>query len=1353
MTRTNSPNFSWKEVSPGRWERDIDEAEQFYTSLAKTYEGSGRTFFAMTGHLSFSVPIEASVLVSETERRAEEALRKAWLRLRYDHPTLASWIEYKTDQKKCKKIYETAVDTASQEAWVDATFRVNSTKQTGQEWCNSDPPVPKLPTLFLIKPSTPSTGQVTGDLVLRCHHNIVDGIGTLLLFNNLVAHAAQAFDQGSQYPLPSFGDETVNLSPPLRVASGIRPTLEPQQKVRLDDIIQNNTALRTGVEIASMPFKKGPLTPGKHQRVAITLPAEQTSQLLHACKSLGLSVTHAYHTAISIGVRDLQKRESHDRTVRYINYSLINERPHCIEPYSSPAHAVAVYHSVSGRGLAIDLTVPGTATDGVPTCNESRQKEYLKISRVVRDFYLAIRDDPEHIYLVPSYWEMGTRPYPSDDVTPPVPKPNQTPSASISSMGNLDKVISRAHGAFQLDNPWVTGEELGTGLGLFLGTFKGQLTVSAAYNDAWHDRDEVIMFLWRCNQVTAQGLGVDLMSGPTTRNEWWFCGTLFIQALLVISLEVYILVEWLGWVNSNVTQVTISYIVPIGMGIVVFACVYEAMLSLDAIHHKNNISLVAICVTNTCIVVYSALQYTKMRGATHSLQYAHDIYNHPLADPSTDIWKWMRPAELAVPIILGLGSLTIIPAAYRLHKEYAWAIYKCIHGSADMRWRYLAYEIYLVLIRFDVFFLIGFIVQYNLVDVHYEEPEYSLTMAIIPAAILVMIFGIYCVKSELKLGMTFVIFCFFALIAYLLSRIVILCGKTNRANTPGKEMMLLFASVTLVLTVPLSLRGYLTPKDDNTTTLSLTLSGDFESHNCDALGGANANVTFDAKVLGRSVVNDDHQLSFKGTCPEHSPLEYPRSDPRTYATYRVSYALKHPYRMSTLATTIRLRLNDSDISCIATNITPYVGSVASGVLKGVPLVIMVLTGVITGALRTCRIRGRSIFRYELAEARPDPAASHFPGMRDCLQYIQFIFLTGCLSLSYPGFFRASTGELAWSSLILKNWPVTHHFTYPGVEDNIYEFNATYGLEEMSHFLGATVLSDLWTNAVVNLALIVLGAIVTLQLVWAIRWTWKLFPSRSSLRVIDLRTEFVSHMHHTGWSIARIILDYFLHPIVTFSLYQPLIAKWFPVYRTLLAVVFVSSLAASMAYIVRYLTKNNRETNFFDKGSFPRRSSHDWLSDTLYGLPFLRGLAIGALQTSGLGQVLVLMACELFILACLLWNRQTKRIWRHACLSGVRLVVLAMSCAFLPRAGLEEGRKALVAYFIISLHTTVLFAGFIVDCLYDLFKFLLYKLGLFNPGPGDLGPQSHEAPVFGISQLSRRSTRRMSFARLPALNPA
>lgn len=67
------------------------------------------------------------------------------------------------------------------------------------------------------------------------------------------------------------------------------------------------------------------------------------------------------------------------------------------------------------------------------------------------------------------------------------------------------------------------------------------------------------------------------------------------------------------------------------------------------------------------------------------------------------------------------------------------------------------WQIFLVLIKLNLFFLVAFIVQYDLIDVHFEEPEYALTLALIPAVLLVMILGIWFVRKEYKYAMVAVI--------------------------------------------------------------------------------------------------------------------------------------------------------------------------------------------------------------------------------------------------------------------------------------------------------------------------------------------------------------------------------------------------------------------------------------------------------------------------------------------------------------------------------------------------------------------------------------------------------------------
>ncbi|KAL3488194.1 hypothetical protein BJX62DRAFT_212445 [Aspergillus germanicus] len=502
MGSIEGTDFSWTQTSPGRWERDIDETEQFYTSVSKTYSGSGRCCFAITGYISISV--------QGRESDVETSLKKAWLRLRHDHPTLASRVEYNETFQRCKKVYEMATTEAEQSDWIETTFRVVRSKMSGLQWCNSDPPVPKLPTIFMIKRASRTPGIVGAELVLRARHDIIDGTGTLMLLNNLMTHAAQALEQGDAYPLPVFGDEWTRLSPPLRIAAGIPPVLNQKQQARLDKTVAWNAALKTGVEVAGIPCGRGPTKPGRHQRVAITLSTESTHRLLKACKALGLSVTHAYHTAIGIVLRDLQKRQVRSRTIRYINYTLLDERSQCEEPYNTAAHPVSVYNSVSGECLAVDLTVPA-ASIGVSNqlldYSVPRRREYMRVASAVRRFDLANRNDKTRIQMVPAYWDMITPQYPSDNTTPPVPMPYQKASVSVSDMGTMEDIVAPTHGAFEIDNPWVTREHLVTGLGLYLGIWKGRLTLSATYNDAWHSRNEALVFLDRCNVVAIQALG------------------------------------------------------------------------------------------------------------------------------------------------------------------------------------------------------------------------------------------------------------------------------------------------------------------------------------------------------------------------------------------------------------------------------------------------------------------------------------------------------------------------------------------------------------------------------------------------------------------------------------------------------------------------------------------------------------------------------------------------------------------------------------------------------------------------------------------------------------------------------
>ncbi|KAH7014851.1 hypothetical protein EDB80DRAFT_706560 [Ilyonectria destructans] len=502
------PNLVWRQTGRGLWQRGIDEIERFYATMAVLYEGSGRMFFGITGHVSLTVNVSPDESCDQTARRVDEALRKAWLALRHDHPTIAAQVTMDPGTQEWVKTYREFKDEADAQGWLQKTLIRVSTGQTGEEWANSDPPAPKLPTLFNIHIASTQQDVVRRDLVFRSPHDIIDGVGTLIMLQNLIAHASRAYTEGNAYHVPAFdGSEIANLSPSYRIAANVPPELTNDQRERMESIaIQKaEAASASDVEMLDLPFRHGALVPGCHQRTALTLSKAQTSQLLALCRKAGATPTHAFHAAAAIVMRDVQDSPTEAKQVRYVNYILRNERASCVEPYSTTKHPVALYHSVSGGSLVVDMTL--SAAGDVPD-EKSRKEEFHTIVEAMKDFYHGVRNDKEHHALSPSMWASATPPLPPSPRPLAVPPPKAHPSVSISSMGRTDAIVFPKTGDFHVQNPWVTGEELGNGLGLFLGTFDGELCLSAAYNDAWHTKADIVEYLTRCQDVVLQGFGI-----------------------------------------------------------------------------------------------------------------------------------------------------------------------------------------------------------------------------------------------------------------------------------------------------------------------------------------------------------------------------------------------------------------------------------------------------------------------------------------------------------------------------------------------------------------------------------------------------------------------------------------------------------------------------------------------------------------------------------------------------------------------------------------------------------------------------------------------------------------------------
>ncbi|KAF8997813.1 hypothetical protein BGZ52_010977, partial [Haplosporangium bisporale] len=79
--------------------------------------------------------------------------------------------------------------------------------------------------------------------------------------------------------------------------------------------------------------------------------------------------------------------------------------------------------------------------------------------------------------------------------------------------------------------------------------------------------------------------------------------------------------------------------------------------------------------------------------------------------------KTLLAYNVAISVTMGVGSLFLLLAAWKLAAVFGWEMYRFLGADLQMRRMHKAYEILITLLKFDVFFFVAFAVQlFTLVD-------------------------------------------------------------------------------------------------------------------------------------------------------------------------------------------------------------------------------------------------------------------------------------------------------------------------------------------------------------------------------------------------------------------------------------------------------------------------------------------------------------------------------------------------------------------------------------------------------------------------------------------------------------
>ncbi|KAF2265517.1 hypothetical protein CC78DRAFT_559831 [Lojkania enalia] len=482
-------------------------------------------------------------------------------------------------------------------------------------------------------------------------------------------------------------------------------------------------------------------------------------------------------------------------------------------------------------------------------------------------------------------------------------------------------------------------------------------------------------------------------------------------------------------------------------------------------------------------------------------------------------------------------------------------------------------------------------------------------------------------------------------------------------------------------------------------------------------------------------------------CPIVPAFNTSFDDPFNLPGITVGHDFYSSYSFTTFASTVRIVSGDKNadtLGCISANITPDLGSKLSDALCYLPAAVLALVAIATVLAATCSPWGTSdIFRWSSNYGRDEDLLRLVtPGFGDCLQYIQFIVLAGSLNLRYPGYFQPVVSQASWSVLMFNESLVSHGNGSESLVDGIYFANGTYGLSRLGQYVGMSEERDIWAGMAVWLLALI--GIVTLiaQLYFFSRWVYRAI---TKIPESDLQEK---NWPFTAGNAVRIVFNFFLLPIISLSLFQLVTAGRSPASVVACAVIMLIGVVGFAIWIFWFIFTARPRAFLFD--DLPTVLTYGPLYNTYSddAAPFafipvlltcIRGIAIGAIQPSGIAQIIILAICEVILILTLHafrpFQSNTSMNAYHTFFSAVRLVSVLLMIAFVPTLGVSEAPKGWIGYTILLLHGIVLLFGFFLNSLQTLIE-----VGARLAGAG-VDQRGGLTKVFGMRQLSKRTHRR------------
>jgi hypothetical protein len=204
-------------------------------------------------------------------------------------------------------------------------------------------------------------------------------------------------------------------------------------------------------------------------------------------------------------------------------------------------------------------------------------------------------------------------------------------------------------------------------------------------------------------------------------------------------------------------------------------------MAVDAVRARNTLQFICLTIFNAVFLSYAVIQIGEIRQNLSPAAQMKGISRIPV-DVLTTI----------LPVVISVAEIAYIALGWKIYREFGWKVYKFLGADRRIKKMYATYQIFVCIVKFDVFFWVGFSVQFIWLVLQKNDWEYYVTCAALPLSLLLLIEGHLAARHENKWMMaTFMSGCVGAMVYFIYKLIKVIANRDN------PQFHLIFKSLTI----------------------------------------------------------------------------------------------------------------------------------------------------------------------------------------------------------------------------------------------------------------------------------------------------------------------------------------------------------------------------------------------------------------------------------------------------------------------------------------------------------------------------------------------------------------------------